>query len=257
MTGRTEPGRTRRRGAALEDAILDAAALELTESGFAGMTMDKVAARAGTNKNTLYRRWPHRLALGTAAYKRLATAAPVPDTGTLRGDALELLRQANRHWSSPLGTVLRELLAAAGGAAEFLSSLQEQSGEAAAAPWLTVLGRAVARGEAAPEALHPRVATVAVVLLRNEFVVRGVPSAPDDVLVEIVDEVYLPLVRSRGAASPEGPSAGTSPGPSAVTHRGSSAEASAGTSAARPPGSSPGAPAGPPAAGAPPRPSAP
>lgn len=46
--------------------------------------------------------------------------------------------------------------------------------------------------------LHPRVATVAVVLLRNEFVVRGVPSAPDDVLVEIVDEVYLPLVRRRG-----------------------------------------------------------
>ncbi|WP_461297578.1 hypothetical protein [Streptomyces harbinensis] len=53
-------------------------------------------------------------------------------------------------------------------------------------------------GEAAPEALHPRVATVAVVLLRNEFVVRGVPSVPDEVLVEIVDEVYLPLVRGRG-----------------------------------------------------------
>ncbi|MFE1349695.1 TetR/AcrR family transcriptional regulator [Streptomyces sp. NPDC058757] len=203
MTERAEPGRTRRRGAALEDAILDAAARELVESGFAGMTMDKVAARAGTNKNALYRRWPHRLALGTAAYKRLATTAPVPDTGTLRGDVLELLRRANRHWSSPLGAVLRELLAAAGGAAEFLASLQEQSGDAAA-PWLTVLGRAVARGEAAPEALHPRVATVAVVLLRDEFVVRGVPSAPDDVLVEIVDEVYLPLVRGRGAARPSG-----------------------------------------------------
>ncbi|MET9182595.1 hypothetical protein ABZX88_30935, partial [Kitasatospora aureofaciens] len=81
-----------------------------------------------------------------------------------------------------------------------LAQLQDQSGDAAAAPWLTVLGRAVARGEAAPEVLHPRVATVAVVLLRNEFVVRGVPSAPDDVLVEIVDEVYLPLVRRRSAS---------------------------------------------------------
>ena len=48
-----------------------------------------------------------------------------------------------------------------------------------------VLGRAVARGEA----LHPRVATVAAVLLRNEYPTRGFPSAPDDVLVEIVDEV--------------------------------------------------------------------
>ncbi|MFJ2861929.1 TetR/AcrR family transcriptional regulator [Kitasatospora sp. NPDC087314] len=191
-------GQTRRRGAALEEAILQAAVAELTESGFAGLTMDKVAARAGTNKNAIYRRWPNRLALGIAGYKQLATAVPLPDTGELRGDALELLRQANRHWSSPLGAILRELLVAAGGATEFLAQLQDQSGDAAAAPWLTVLGRAVARGEAAPEALHPRVATVAVVLLRNEFVVRGVPSAPDDVLVEIVDEVYLPLVRRRG-----------------------------------------------------------
>ena len=61
-----------------------------------------------------------------------------------------------------------------------------------------ILGRAVSRGEARPEALHPRVATLAAVLLRNEYVTRGRPSAPDEVLVEIVDDVYLPLVRGRG-----------------------------------------------------------
>ncbi|MET8028556.1 TetR/AcrR family transcriptional regulator [Streptomyces avermitilis] len=192
-------GQTRRRGAALEEAILRAAVDELTESGYAGLTMDKVAARAGTNKNAIYRRWPNRLALGIAAYRQLATTVQPTDTGTLRGDALEWLRRANRYWSSPLGAILRELLSAAGGASELLAQLQEQSADAAAAPWLTILGRAVARGEASPEALHPRVATVAMVLLRNEFVVRGVPTAPDDVLVEIVDEVYLPMVRGRGA----------------------------------------------------------
>jgi AcrR family transcriptional regulator len=196
--GQAGAGQTRRRGAALEEAILRAAVDELTESGYAGLTMEKVATRAGTNKNAIYRRWPNRLALGIAAYRHLATTVQPPDTGALRGDVLEWLRQANRYWSSPLGAILRELLAAAGGASELLAQLQDQSGDAAAAPWLTILGRAVARGEAAPEALHPRVATVAMVLLRNEFVVRGVPAAPDDVLVEIVDEVYLPLVRSRG-----------------------------------------------------------
>ncbi|WP_326808701.1 MULTISPECIES: TetR/AcrR family transcriptional regulator [unclassified Streptomyces] len=194
-------GRTRRRGAALEEAILGAAVDELTESGYAGLTMDKVATRAGTNKNALYRRWPNRLALGIAAYRQLTTTVQPPDTGELRGDVLELLRMANRNWSSPYGAVLRELLAAAGGTPELLAQLREQPGDTAAAPWLTVLGRAVARGEAAPEALHPRVATVAMVLLRNEFVVRGYPSAPDEVLVEIVDEVYLPLVRHRGPAA--------------------------------------------------------
>lgn len=193
-------GQTRRRGAALEEAILRAAVDELTESGYAGLTMDKVATRAGTNKNAIYRRWPNRLALGIAAYRQLTTAVQPPDTGDLRGDVLELLRGANRHWSSPLGAILRELMSAAGGASEFLAQLPERSGAAGAAAWLTILGRAVARGEASPEALHPRVATVAIVLLRNEFVVRGVPTAPDDVLVEIADEVYLPLVRQRGPA---------------------------------------------------------
>lgn len=191
-----EPSRTRRRGAALEDAILQAAADELTESGFAALTMDKVAARAGTNKNAIYRRWPNRLSLGVAAYQRLTRSVPLPDTGSLREDALELLRGANRHWSSPLGTILRELISAAGGASELLSQLQDPA-EDAVAPWLTILERAVERGEASPGALRPRVATVAIVLLRNEFVVRGVPTAPDDVLVEIVDEVYLPLVRAK------------------------------------------------------------
>jgi AcrR family transcriptional regulator len=193
-------GQTRRRGAALEEAILRAAADELTESGYAALTMDRVARRAGTNKNAIYRRWPDRLALGIAAYKQLATTVQPPDTGNLRDDVLELLRRANRHWSSALGAVLRDLLAAAGGAQRLTAQLPEQATDAMTGMWLIVLGRAVARGEASPESLHPRVATVAMVLLRNEFVTRGAPTAPDDVLVEIVDEVYLPLVRRRGPA---------------------------------------------------------
>src|SRR5215471_744924 len=103
-----QPRAARRRGAELEHAILRAAAEELTESGYAGLTMDRVARRAGTNKNTIYRRWPNRAALGIAAYHTLAVAAlRVPDTGELRADVLELLRAANRTWSSPIGGILR------------------------------------------------------------------------------------------------------------------------------------------------------
>ncbi|WP_437946995.1 TetR/AcrR family transcriptional regulator [Sorangium sp. So ce296] len=187
----------------LELAILRAAAEELAEVGFPGLTMDGVARRAGTNKNAIYRRWPSRAALAVAAYRQLAAdSAALPDTGSLRADALELLRGANRHWSSPLGDVLRGLLAGVGGEPELLKELQEASNDGGSALWLSVLGRAVARGEAPPEALHPRVATAAVVLLRNEFITRGAPSVPDSVLVEIVDEVYLPLIRGRGARGP-------------------------------------------------------
>ncbi|GGX06810.1 TetR/AcrR family transcriptional regulator [Streptomyces lomondensis] len=201
---------TRRRGAVLEDAILQAAAEVLTESGVAGLTMEEVARRAGTNKNALYRRWPNRLVLGVAAYRRLAAAETAPpDTGSLRGDALEMLRRANSTWSSPYGEILRGLIAAADGTEELLAELRRDpraGGDACEAAWLTLLGRAVARGEAAPEALHPRVASAPTALLRNEYVTRGVPAVPDAVLTEIVDEVFLPLVRGRGPAG--GASAG-------------------------------------------------
>ena len=203
---------TRRRGAALEAAILRAAVDELTESGFAALTMERVAQRAGTNKNAIYRRWPDRLALGVAAYRQMARAVQPPDTGSLREDVLEMLRRANRHLSSPLGTILRDLMAAAGGASELLEQLGDRSGDAMTATWLVILGRAVARGEITPEALHPRVATVAIVLLRNEFVTRGVPTVPDDVLVEIVDEVYLPLVANRSSQQRVGDAVGQDAG---------------------------------------------
>ncbi|TDC00400.1 TetR/AcrR family transcriptional regulator [Micromonospora fluostatini] len=190
---------TRRRGEELERAILHAAAEELRESGYAGMTMDRVAARAGTNKNAIYRRWPHRAALGIAAYRHLSDATmPNPDTGTLRGDALEMLRQANQTWSSPHGVVLRGLLAAAADDPTLLDLMRERSGvDTMDRAWLTMLERAVARGEAPPRAVHPRVASMPMMLLRAEYAMRGIPSVPDEVLIEIVDEVFLPLVRGR------------------------------------------------------------
>lgn len=193
----------RRRGETLEHAILSAAADELVESGYDGLTMDRVAQRAGTNKNTLYRRWPSRAALAVAAYRQIALDdQPLPDTGALRSDALELLRRANRSWTSPAGRVRRSLLAGVAGDPELLALIHDRAGDAGSAVWLTILGRAVARGEAQPECLHPRVATTAVVLLRNEYVVRGLASVSDDVLVEIVDDVYVPLVRGRGVTPP-------------------------------------------------------
>ena len=51
------PGRRRRRGEELREAICRAVLEELELHGFAAMTMDAVAARAGAGKATLYRHW--------------------------------------------------------------------------------------------------------------------------------------------------------------------------------------------------------
>src|SRR5262249_60421278 len=112
-----------------------------------------------------------------AAYRQMAGGdLPLPDTGTLRDDALELLRRGNRAWSSPVGSLQRSLLAGVADDPKLLAMIQERANDAGSALWLTMLGRAVARGEARPEALHPRVATGAIRLLRNGDVTAGSPA---------------------------------------------------------------------------------
>jgi len=48
---------------------------------------------------------------------------------------------------------------------------------------------------APPNAAHPRVATTPMMLLRAEYAMRGIPSVPDEILIDILDEVFLPLIR--------------------------------------------------------------
>ena len=91
-------------------------------------------------------------------------------------------------WASPLGRMQRSLVAGIRSDPQLMALVQERANDAGADLWLTVLSRAVARGEARPEALMPRVATVAAVLLRNEYVTRSTQTVPDDVLVAIVDD---------------------------------------------------------------------
>src|SRR4051812_29188503 len=53
-----EPGRQRKRGAELEQAIRDATITELAKVGYGSVTIESVAARAQTGKASIYLRWP-------------------------------------------------------------------------------------------------------------------------------------------------------------------------------------------------------
>jgi AcrR family transcriptional regulator len=198
---------TRRRGAELEQAILQAAVDVLREVGYRDLTMDSVAARAGTAKNVIYRRWPSRAALCVAAYRQMLPldADTIPDTGSLRGDALALLNRANDRLSSPIGQILRELLADIQTDPELIRELRDRIPRSGVQQWLTVLARAASRGEVGPQALTPRVATVAVDLLRSEYALNGAIAVPAEVLTEIVDQVFLPLTTRALAPAPTPP----------------------------------------------------
>ncbi|MFE7118145.1 TetR/AcrR family transcriptional regulator [Streptomyces sp. NPDC057654] len=186
----------RRRGQELEHAILKATLEELVEAGYAGMTMERVAARARTSKAALYRRWPGRPELVMDAVQKFGISQmTVPDTGTLRTDVIEVLRQMAAKMCTPFGGVMRGLLAEAAREPEFAKLIRERVHPAGPAVLRTVLERAAEAGEVEPWVLASRRVTVATDLLRNEFLLFGAPIE-EETITDIVDEVYLPLILS-------------------------------------------------------------
>lgn len=187
----------RRRGDALADDILDATVAELLESGYDGLTMDAVARRAGASKASLYRRWPHVTALLLAAlYRGMPTTADVPDLGSLRADVLALMRQGTAHLAGPIGTAVRGLLSESLRNPDVAAQVHEYSRGNSLQVMRVIAQRAVVRGECRPEALTDRRLEVGPSLLRQHLVTTG-QLPDDDVLVEIVDEVVLPLLTAQ------------------------------------------------------------
>lgn len=190
-----ESVRKRRRGAELEAALLDAAWDELIAIGFEELTYEAVAARAGTSRAVLYRRWPTKRELVLAAMSRKAPPVPnePPDTGNLRSDVIALLRFIVRRMHD-LAPVRQVLAAEQEGDTELSAYLASRNREPGGDWMRTVLDRAAHRGEidsAAP--LPDRLVALPVVLVLHELLMaRHTPSDAD--LEEIVDLLFLPLV---------------------------------------------------------------
>ena len=186
------PGRRGRpRDPGVDVAIRTATVDLLGEVGYARLTMDEVAARAGVSKASLYLRWPNKVALVAEALQQRARAVPeVPDTGALATD---------------MRAFLTTLLRARGAASRALSAV---SGEIASNPELrtawrrgvagaltgclrTIVSRAVDRGELPPDSDVELLAQLPLALLqtwRQEHDER-----PDDSVVErIVAQFYTP-----------------------------------------------------------------
>lgn len=189
------PG-ARRRGAALENAILDAAWDELVEVGHDNVTVAAVAARAGTNKAALYRRWPHRADLLAAAIDRhvVPLGAWPSDTGALRTDVIALLN-AIRHRCAAINAT------PGSPEAEFVAQIRRRAAEDGFAHMKEILTRAFARNEADQRAVDDHILRLPVNVLYSELALNPA-SATDQLAATIVDEIFLPLVRARSAAGP-------------------------------------------------------
>jgi AcrR family transcriptional regulator len=185
----------RRRGPALQEALLDAAWTELTERGYDDMTIDAVAVRAGTSRAVLYRRWPNKqeLVLAVLAHQVGKDVVVTPDTGTLRGDVIALLQQANKLRVGLVALLLTRLGGFYQQTGSSLADLRAFVQGDRDAVLEQVIQRAIDRGEIQPEQVTDRIARLPVDLFRYEILMTLRPLS-DEAIVEIVDTIFLPLL---------------------------------------------------------------
>lgn len=188
---RVSTPQVRRRGAALEEALLDAAWAEVKSVGYAALTVDAVARRAGTSRPVIYRRWENRAQLVLAAMRAHVTsiADEVPDTGSLRSDALAVLRTAMGRYRDVGADVVNGLLSELGDLPADVFALVPDV-------FRTLTTRATARGELPPGEVPPHLLDVPMTLARYDAIVTRRPPS-EARLTQIVDDIFLPLVQRR------------------------------------------------------------
>jgi AcrR family transcriptional regulator len=82
-------------------AVLEATVELLGETGYADLSVDAIARRAGTSKPAIYRRWPSKAHLVHEAVFPLGEATELPDTGALVSDVRAMVRRSADVLSTP------------------------------------------------------------------------------------------------------------------------------------------------------------
>lgn len=186
----------RRRGEALDQALLDAAWEELRTHGYAHLTMEAVAERADTSRPVIARRWDGKAPLAVAAIRRQMAEFPldVRDQGNVRAELLAYLARASDRAegiAAAFSLFTSEYFSEVGSSPESLHSALIRGEEETET---LILNRAVARGEVEGRKLVPPVSTLLGDLFRHHVIMNF--SAPPIALREAwVDSVFLPLVR--------------------------------------------------------------
>ena len=193
------PGRPR--DPQVDEAILSATLELLAEEGYAHLTIERIAVRAGVGKASLYRRWPDRVSLVLDAVSRSPERPSVPDTGSLRGDMLVYLHTLVRYrtlHSEAITAISSEALCNPSFGEAFRAGMAEPS----IAGLRMVVQRAVDRGEIPAGTDVTLLASLPPALLYAQRLFSG--RLPDEQFVErIVDQFFSPSLPQAALPSNE------------------------------------------------------
>jgi AcrR family transcriptional regulator len=182
----TRPGG---RSARVRAAALAATLTELAESGYAALSLESVARRAGVHKTTLYRRWGTREELVLEAMlDRAGERISVPDTGSLREDLFELARTAAANAATPEVAAMARAVVAQAPHDSRLAAANERFWDERLALDAVIVERAIERGEVAADTEPRRVIEALLGPIHLRLLLTGEPI--DDAFLQgIVDVV--------------------------------------------------------------------
>jgi AcrR family transcriptional regulator len=188
---------SRRTGEELIQAVHAAALAEISENGLRGASMDRIAKRAGTGKAALYRRWPNVRALGLDVFlTTIAESVPqaFPNTGSLRQDLVDSMKSFTSSFRGPIALVLRELISESAHDPALIDEFNRRFGEPMESDLVSVLQRAMARGEIPTKPIDPLIFELPDALISHRLLMRG--EIIDDITCEhLVDNVIVPLLQ--------------------------------------------------------------
>ncbi len=170
----------------------------LQEHGYERLTVDAVASEARASKATVYRRWASKAELVLAAFiEGVRQVAVAPETGTLRGDLLQLGEACREQGYQHAGTI-RAVLVEVSHNPALSDALQHQFLDQRRALMQHILQQAVDRGEIAEAALPDELWDVMPNYLIFRTIIPGKPPN-DETVRRLVDDFILPgLTRCAG-----------------------------------------------------------
>ncbi|KQM80919.1 TetR/AcrR family transcriptional regulator [Agromyces sp. Leaf222] len=209
----TAPRLGRKRDHSRDPEILDAAIEILAETGYEGMTIEMVASRVKAGKATLYRRWPSKAELvldAVACMKRGDLEAPLPDTGTLRGDLIALIKPRSIAEAEKKLQVMSGLASMLSRSPELADTAYATLVEPRATINRTLFQRALDRGEITGDHDLDTLSVVSAAMASYRLLMLRKP-VDREFLLSIIDGVILPalgLAAGDAEATGEGEPAG-------------------------------------------------
>jgi AcrR family transcriptional regulator len=190
-----QPKLGRRRDHTRDADILNAALDVLAESGYDGMTIDMVAARAKAGKATVYRRWASKgeLVVDAIACMKQGSLDQLPDTGTLRGDLVAMIRPHSIEDGERKMKMMAGMMSMLDKAPELAETVHKIIVEPRANANRILFRRAIERGEISSDCDIETLSLISQSMGAYRTLILKKPI-DREFLISIIDGVILPAV---------------------------------------------------------------